>query len=437
MSHSNVIIIDNGTGFTKAGWAGNSDPSFVFPTAIATRSLAGGSTTSSSRPSVPSKPGGLGSGGGSNIASKRGIDDLDFFIGDEAIANSKTYQVEQPIKHGLVENWDLMERFWEQCFFKYLRAEPEEHYTMLTEPPLNPPENREQTAEIMFESFNVKGLYIAVQAVLALAASWTSSKVTDRTLTGTVIDSGDGVTHVIPVAEGYVIGSAIKHIPLAGRDITYFVQQLLRDRGETANIPPEDSRRVAEHIKENYGYTCQSILKEFRRYDADPSKYFEKYIGTHSVTGRQYEVDIGYERFLAGELLFQPELFSSDFLTPLPEVVDTVIQQSPVDVRRGLYSNIVLSGGSTMMPHFGHRLRKDLREIVDKRIAASEAASGARSSGLDVNVISHSKQRYAVYHGASLLGSLPTFPSFCFSKADYEEHGPGIVRRFSVFGTSG
>ena len=113
-----------------------------------------------------------------------------------------------------------MERFWEQCIFKYLRAEPEENFFMLTEPPLNPPENREATAEIMFESFNIKGLYIAVQAVLALAASWTSNKVTDRTLTGTVVDSGDGVTHVIPVAEGYVIGSAIKHIPLAGRDIT-------------------------------------------------------------------------------------------------------------------------------------------------------------------------------------------------------------------------
>lgn len=68
-----------------------------------------------------------------------------------------------------------------------------------TEPPLNTPENREYTAEIMFESFNVPGLYIAVQAVLALAASWTSRQVGERTLTGTVIDSGDGVTHVIPV----------------------------------------------------------------------------------------------------------------------------------------------------------------------------------------------------------------------------------------------
>lgn len=92
-----------------------------------------------------------------------------------------------------------MERFMEQSIFKYLRAEPEDHHFLLTEPPLNTPENREYTAEIMFESFNVPGLYIAVQAVLALAASWTSRQLGERTLTGIVIDSGDGVTHVIPV----------------------------------------------------------------------------------------------------------------------------------------------------------------------------------------------------------------------------------------------
>lgn len=159
----------------------------------------------------------------------KGVDDLDFFIGDEAI-EKPTYATKWPIRHGIVEDWDLMERFMEQVIFKYLRAEPEDHYFLLTEPPLNTPENREYTAEIMFESFNVPGLYIAVQAVLALAASWTSRQVGERTLTGTVIDSGDGVTHVIPVAEGYVIGSCIKHIPIAGRDITYFIQQLLRDR---------------------------------------------------------------------------------------------------------------------------------------------------------------------------------------------------------------
>ena len=140
---------------------------------------------------------------------------------------------------------------------------------------MNTPENREYTAEIMFETFNVPGLYIAVQAVLALAASWTSRQVSERTLTGTVIDSGDGVTHVIPVADGYVIGSCIKHIPLAGRDITRFVQQLMRDRKEA--IPPADSLEVAKTVKEMYSYVCPDIVKEFNKYDDKPEKYFKKY----------------------------------------------------------------------------------------------------------------------------------------------------------------
>ena len=125
-----------------------------------------------------------------------------------------------------------------------------------------------------------------MQAVLALAASWSSNKVTDRTLTGTVIDSGDGVTHVIPCAEGYVIGSAIKHIPIAGRDITQFVLNLMRERGEMATVPPEDQMRVASKVKENYSYVCQDIVKEFRKYDADPYNMFQRYTGEHSVTGR-------------------------------------------------------------------------------------------------------------------------------------------------------
>lgn len=87
-------------------------------------------------------------------------------------------------------------------------------------------------------------------------------------------------------AEGYVIGSSIKHIPIAGRDITYFVQQLLRDRGESAHIPPEDQLRVAEKIKEDYTYVCQDIVKEFKKYDSDPYKYFARFAGEHSVTGR-------------------------------------------------------------------------------------------------------------------------------------------------------
>lgn len=263
----------------------------------------------------------------------------------------------------------------------------------------------------MFESFNVAGLYIAVQAVLALAASWTSSKVQDRSLTGTVIDSGEGVTHVIPVAEGYVIGSSIKSVPIAGRDITYFVQSLLRDRGE-----PDSSLKTAERIKEQFCYVSPDIVKEFARYDREPDKFAKFPI--NYPNGKSVEVDVGYERFLAPEIFFNPEIYSSDFLTPLPTIVDTVIQQSPIDVRRGLYKNIVLSGGSTLYRDFGRRLQRDIKHLVDARIHASETRSGgAKSGGLEVSVITHKRQRHGPWFGGSLLGQTPEFRSYCHTKA--------------------
>ncbi|KAI9230768.1 MAG: actin family [Piptocephalis tieghemiana] len=440
MSRLAPIVMDNGTGYTKLGFAGNTEPQCIFPTVVATQS----NSSSSSSHGIPSSVTSTGPSSTTRFASssylhtKRGLEDLDFYVGNEALSHAKSYSINYPVRHGQVENWDHMERLWAQSIFKHLRAEPEDHSFLLTEPPLNAPENREQTAEIFFETFNVPALYIAVQAVLALAAGWTSGKVSDRTLTGTVIDSGDGVTHVIPVADGYVIGSSIKHIPIAGRDLTQFVQQLLRDRGENA-FPPEDSMDVARRIKEEYAYVCPDIVKEFKRYDQEGEKYFKTFEGTHSVTQQLYRVDVGYERFLAPEVFFNPEIASSDFLTPLPEVVDNVIQSSPIDTRRGLYKNIVLSGGSTMFKDFGKRLQRDMKRIVDARIRKSEELSGGllKSKPMDVNVISHKTQRYAVWFGGSLLASLPDFGSYCHTKAEYEEHGPSICRHNRVFGSLG
>lgn len=293
-----------------------------------------------------------------------------------------------------------MEKMWQRTIFKYLRCEPEDHYFLLTEPPLNPPENREYTAEVMFETFNIPGLYIAVQAILALAASWTSKSVKERTLTGTVIDSGDGVTHVIPVADGYVIGSCIKHIPLAGRDITAFVQQMLRERKEP--IPPEDVLLVAKSIKERHCYCCPDIVKEFEKYDKDPAKYLRTFKGTHTKTKKEWECDVGYERFLGPEIFFSPEIHNPQYNVGLPETVDKSILACPIDTRRALLKNIVLSGGSTMFKDFGKRLNRDIKKIVQNRMERNMTANNMvfskeeAAKKIDINVISHHMQRFAV-----------------------------------------
>lgn len=395
------------------GFAGNDEPQFIIPTALTSK-----------------KTGDNGK-----------IDDLNFETGWQAVESNKKSgggQIYYPIRHGQVENWDMMESYWQHCIFKYLQCDPESHYFMLTEPPLNAPENREYTAEIMFETFNVPGLYIAVQAVLALASSWTTmEKVNGKNMfTGTVIDSGDGVTHVIPVVDGYAIGSAIKHIPLAGRDVTHFIQQLLRDRTDL-NLPPELTLEAARKIKESeYSYVAPNLAREFAAFDRDPSKF--PTIPIFDASGKkEYQIQVGYERFLAGEAFFNPELISSDHLTPLPNLVDQVIQACPMDCRRALYGNIVLSGGSTLFKDFSKRLQRDLRSIVDNRL---EYVKGIKSDSIinntkniDVSVLSHSNQRHAVYTGGSFLASLDAFPSYCHSKAEYEEYGPNICRQSRVF----
>eukprot|EP00096_Caligus_rogercresseyi_P001528 TRINITY_DN1249_c0_g1_i1.p1 TRINITY_DN1249_c0_g1~~TRINITY_DN1249_c0_g1_i1.p1 ORF type:complete len:413 (+),score=109.54 TRINITY_DN1249_c0_g1_i1:169-1407(+) len=402
-------IVDVGTGYSKIGFAGNKEPQFVIPSAIAVKETAK-----------------VGDDATRRLAT--GVEDLDFYIGDEALA-ATGYAVKYPVRHGVVEDWDLMEKFMEQVIFKYLRAEPEDHHFLLTEPPLNTPENREYTAEIMFESFNIPGLYIAVQAVLALCSSWSAKKMTT---TGLVVDSGDGVTHIIPVVDGYVIGSCIKHIPIAGRSITNFIQTLLRER--EIGIPPEQSLETARAIKEKYCYVCSDIAKEFNKYDTDLNKFIKTYEGVNSVTKKPFNVDIGYERFLGPEIFFHPEFANPDFMVPISESVDTCIQNCPIDVRRCLYGNIVLSGGSTMFKDFGRRLERDLKKSVSARLKYTEQYD-INTTPINVKVFSHPMQRYAVWYGGSMLATLPQFFEVCHTKAQYDEYGPSICRHNPTFGT--
>jgi actin-related protein 3 len=183
------------------------------------------------------------------------------------------------MQDGIIESWDLMEKYWHQSLYHYLKCDPQEHYFVLTEPPMNPPENRENIAEIFFETFNVPGLYIGVQAVFALMGCQKSLEDDEdkkhinkeqydslSSLNGIVVDSGDGVTHVVPICDGYVLGSNIKHIPIAGRKITKFMEQMIRDRGE--KIPTEDLYYATMELKEKHGYIAENdILAEIQKFD--------------------------------------------------------------------------------------------------------------------------------------------------------------------------
>jgi actin-related protein 3 len=405
MAGNPAVVIDNGTGYTKMGFAGNSEPQYIIPTAVA----------------IPSKDNGKGD-----------FADLDYHIGDAAYHPSihNTHRTVQPIAEGQIANWDLMEKLWHQSYYKYLRCDPELHYTVLTEPPMNDPKNKDYMAEVMFETFNVPGLQIAVQAVLALIASWESKKAAGRNpMTGLVVDSGDGVTHIIPVVDGFVIGSCIKHIPIAGRDMTKFVFEMHKDR---ENIPRSEGMRIARETKENHCYVCKDMLKEFRKYDQMPDGNILNLDDVLVEGSREtpFEYQVGYERFLAAEIFFNPAIYTSQAPLPLPELIDQVVMSCPMDCRLDLLKSIVLSGGSTLYKDFAKRVQMDVKKIVDRRLQASNANASA-----EVTVLNHSMQRFAVWYGGSTMASMSTFEQNVVMRAQFDEVGPSVMRRMGCIAT--
>jgi len=214
---------------------------------------------------------------------------------------------------------------------------------------------------------------------------------------------------------------------LAGKTVSNFIQMLHRDREE--GVPASQQLEVAKQIKEKFSYVCPDICKEFAKYDQEPAKWFKVYDAVDSVTKKPFRVDVGYERFLGPEVFFNPEIFSSDYSVPLPNLVDQCIVGCPIDCRRGLYKNIVLSGGSTMFKDFARRIQRDIQRHVTTRLERSVQLGGQAAQSLDrnileVKVLSHAMQRYAVWFGGSLLAQGPEFYKYCHTKKEYDEKGP-------------
>ncbi|XP_064423835.1 actin isoform X2 [Latimeria chalumnae] len=302
-----AVIFDNGSGLCKAGIAGDNAPRSVI-TSIVGRSKA--------------------------KATMLGAGQKEYYIGEEAQAKRGVLSLKYPIEHGIVTSWDDMEKVWRHVYECELRMKTNERPVLLTEAPLNPLHNREKMTQIMFENFKVPAMYVAVQAVLALYAS-------GRT-TGMVMDSGDGVTHTVPIYEGYCLPHAVSRLDVAGRDITEYFMRLLLESG-------------------------------------------------HSF------VSTGVEAPGVHKLTF------------------TSIVKCDIDVRRNLYSNVLLSGGSTLFPGLDERMLKELQLQVP--------------SGVPVKVIAPPERKYSVWIGASILTCLTSFKQMWITFSDYKEFGPGVVHR--------
>lgn len=369
-----AVVADLGTGFTKAGFAGDEVPRTVFPTVV---------------------------GYPKYTVVMPEAETLEYYVGRDAIQMRGVLQLVWPLEHAIVTDWDAWEKLMYHLYYKELGVNPQNQPILVTEAPLSPKDNRIRMAEILFETFGVPGIYVATQAILSLYAA--------GRVTGLVVDSGDGVTHIVPVQESYLLAHAVRRLNLAGRDITRYLAKLLTKRGIYFTSSAE--MEIARDIKEKLCYLALDYKAELEKAKRIPKAIARSY---ELPDGRV--IELVEERFMAPEIMYRPMLIGLE-AKPLDELVLDSIFATDIDVRPAMYSNIVVSGGNTMIENFAKRLEKELKEIVPEK---------ARDK---VAIEAPEERIYGVFIGGSILASLPAFKKIVVTRKEWSEVGPESVLR--------
>mmetsp|Transcript_25728 Transcript_25728/g.60321 ORF Transcript_25728/g.60321 Transcript_25728/m.60321 type:complete len:400 (-) Transcript_25728:324-1523(-) len=376
------VVIDNGTATLKAGFAGTSKPKVVIGTKVGRtkhlRIMPGGALETEQT---------LSSTGPSSM-----------FVGKKLDEHRGSFILEYPMDKGHIVDggWDAMEALWEHLYSKpNINVKAEDHPVLLTEAPLNPCHNRDKVAEIFFETFRAPALFFAPPAVLSLYAS-------GRT-TGVVLDVGEGVTHAVPVYEGFALPHSVTRSDVAGRDVTRQMQLLLRRSGLSFTTTAEAD--LVKTMKEEACFVTRTPA-------VDDST--EKDSRTQYTLPDGQGVTLSTERYQAPNILFDPSLIGSEEAGAADILVDSIMK-SDIDLRSTLFSQVVLAGGSTLLPGFGDRMLYEVRSRSPSHTKIRISAPPER-----VN---------SAFVGGSILGSLATFKSMWTSKTDYEEYGSNILHR--------
>ena len=385
---SPVIIIDNGTGYIKAGLSSSEYPDITMPSLIGRPMLR----YAEQLEDIKLKP---------------------IMIGDEVTPVRSLLDLTYPMKEGIIQNGEDMEKLWEYTIREKLNQKDNlnDRKVLLTEAPSNPNENKKKMCEILFEKLGVGFTNIEPQAKLTVFAEGLD--------TAMVLDSGDGVTHCIPIVETYILHNNIKRLNIAGRHITEYLIRLLQLKGYAFNSSA-DFETIRE-LKEEYCFVSCDIESD-RKLDKETT-YYNSY--KKLPDGRK--IRISNEKFEATEILFNPFLVQSE-QPGIHEIVYESINSSPIDVRKSLYKNIVLSGATTMFPGYVSRIEKEIRNLYKEK---NLKLSGDKTIKIDINIIDSPRRKFSVFIGARVLAELYNKggkgEEYWISKKEWDEVGKDII----------
>lgn len=413
--YNHPVVIDNGSGNIKAGFAGEEKPKCFFPSLVGTpkyRKIMAAALLSTLEENVLK------------------YNNAEAYVGSIAQQNRGLLRLNHPVEHGVVTDWEDMERVWHHTYSRELKTAPEDHPLLITEAPLNPRANRDRMCQIMFETFNVPCVYVSVQAVLSLYAS-------GRT-TGVVVDSGDGVSHIVPVYEGFTLPTAIKRMDIAGRDVTEYLAFNIR-RMLGVSLVSSSELDIARGIKEKCCYVSKDPLRDEKLYGGLSYSHYltqgppaTNHEGSGLFSSYKlpdgHTITLGVEQFRAPEILFNPQLIG-DESPGIHELTALAISKTDLDLRPTLYQNILLSGGTTLLRGFGDRLISELKTTNYTNTGYTWGSKpNPRDTRMKIKIYAPPERKYSTWIGGSILAGLSTFRKMWVTAQEFADD-PDIVHK--------
>ncbi|EFA84276.1 actin-like protein 6A [Heterostelium album PN500] len=413
-----AVVLDVGTSYSKGGYAGEDSPKAIFPTDV------GVTYTSGKDGMVGSREQGIGEDQDMDQDVKK-----TYYIGTNSITYKRPHmEIQNPLQDGLIKDWEAMEKIWNHAFRERLNINPNEHPILLAEPSFNTRQIREKVAELMFEKFHTPALFISKNAVLTSFASCKASSL--------VLDSGGGMTSIVPVHDGYAIKNAIIKSNLAGNKLSSEYYRVLSQKNirinphnlikKTEIKHPEYNVSVIESPELTESYRRYVSLETIRDLKESSFRVSNGAVGDDiNIATVPYELpdgnllEVGSDRFQIPELMFNPTSLNDETnnYLPLPKMIYDSVEKCDTDIRKELIANLLLSGGNTLFQGFSDRLYMELGDL-------SQAFGKVKFV-----VPSANERKYSVWIGGSILGSLGTFQQMWMSKSEWEEFGRPLVEK--------